>query len=184
MADATKVSTGKPKVGGAISVAPAGTAVPTSATAELAADFVSIGYCSEDGLENDNSRSSSDIKAWGGDVVDSIQDEKTDEFKTTLIEALNENTLKLVHGDTNVTGTLATGITVKVNSLDLEEHAYVIDMIMKGGAAKRITIPHGKVTEVGSVKYSDSEAIGYEVTIKAFPDTTGNTHYEYIQEKA
>ena len=181
MSDVSNVSAGKPKTGGAISTAPVGTALPTDATTALNAAFTALGYCSDAGLTNNNSPSSNDIKAWGGDTVLSLQEDKTDEFGCTLLEIMDPNVLKVVHGDDNVSGTLANGISVQVNSKELEERSYVIDMILRNNALKRIVIPKGKITEIGEISYTDSDAVGYPITIKALPDASGNTHYEYIK---
>ena len=173
---ATNVTAGKPKVGGAIYRAPIGTTVPADATTALDNAFVCLGYVSEDGLTNDNSPESEDIKAWGGDTVLTVQTSKEDTFGFTLIEALNIEVLKTIYGDENVTGALATGITVKANNKELDEY------VLRGGALKRIVIPDGKVSEVGTITYADGEAVGYETTLGTSPDAQGNTHYEYIQK--
>ena len=47
MANASNVTTGKPKKGGAIFRAPAGTTLPTDATTALNEKFVCLGYCGE-----------------------------------------------------------------------------------------------------------------------------------------
>lgn len=175
------VSTGKPKVGGAVFRAPKGTTLPTDATTSLSSAFVCLGYCSEDGLKNNGSRSSDKVKAWGGDVVLNPQTEKTDEYKFTLIESTNVEVLKAVKGDDNVTGTLADGIIVTENAAELPESVWVFETIHSGNVLKRQVIPFGKITTVDEVTYDDKSAIGYGVTLSALPDMSGNTHYEYIK---
>ena len=178
--DALNVTAGKPKIGGAVFRAPKTTTLPTNATATMDSAFKSLGYCSEDGLVNANSHSSNTVKAWGGDPVLNYQDAKNDTFKFKLIEALKEDVLKAVYGDENVTGNLTSGITIKANSKEQGEQAWVFDLSLNGGAAKRIVVPRGKVTAVGDIVYVDNKPVGYELTISAVPDTTGQTHYEYI----
>src|SRR5690625_2407931 len=182
MSNSANVTAAKPKVGGAVHVAPVGTTLPTDATSALGATFKSLGYISEDGLTNANSPESEDIQAWGGDTVLSVQTAKPDTFSYKLIEGLNVDVLKFVYGSNNVTGDLDTGITVQANSSEAEEVSIVVDMVLKGGVLKRIVIPRGKTTEIGEIVYSDSEAVGYEVTTTALPDEQENTHYEYNEK--
>ena len=180
MPTVANVTTGKPKVAGAVFVAPTGTTLPTDATTALGTAFKELGYVSEDGVTNNNSPESENVKAWGGDTVLILQTAKEDTWTLTLIEALNADVLKTVYGDANVTTGTGT-ITVNATSAQLADKVYVIEMSMKGGALKRVVIPTGSISELGEVVYKDDEAVGYELTITALPNASGVTHYEYIK---
>ena len=180
--NAAYVTAGKPKVGGAVYRAPLGTTLPTDATTALASAFVSLGYISEDGVKNNNSPETEDIKAWGGDIVLNTLTGKEDKFTFKLLEAMNTDVLSAVYNSGNVTGDLSTGITVKAKAEQSEAAAYVIDMVLKNGVLKRIVIPNATVSEVSEIVYADNDAVGYEVTLAAVPDSSGYTHYEYMKQ--
>ena len=185
---ATNVSVGKPNVSGAIyrATRSSNLTVPTNASASLSSDYKCLGYISEDGVTNSLSMDSDKVKAWGGDTVLAFQTDKDDTFEFTLLEILNDDTLKAVFGASNVTVTAASvsapkSIAINVNSDEQDEAVWVIDMVMRGDNPKRIVIPYGKITEMGEITYKDDEAVGYNVTITCTADSSGNTHYEYME---
>jgi len=183
MPTVTNVSAGKPKVAGAIYRAPLGTALPTDATTNLAAAFVDMGYVSEDGVTNANGPETEKIRAWGGQTVLIVSTEKPDTFQLTFLESLNANVLETVYGTDNVTVDTSAGtIAVVANAEALDDHVYVMDLALRGGALKRIVIPQGSLSELGDIVYKDDEAVGYKVTLDCLPDASGNTHYEYIKQ--
>ncbi|MBR4656929.1 MAG: phage tail protein [Oscillospiraceae bacterium] len=184
MSTVANVSAAKPKVNGAVSSAPLGTALPTTATEPLNAAFAALGYVSDAGVANANSPSTTNVKAWGGDVVLITEDEKPDTFKLTLIEGLNVEVLKTVYGDDKVSGTLETGISIAADAGELEEKSWVVDMLLRGNVAKRIVIPRGKLSSLEEIAYRDNEVIGYGITIACLPDSSGKSHYEYIKAPA
>ena len=168
---ASNVSVGKPATGGAIFRAATGTTLPTDATTALASAYKAMGYVGDDGVTQSMTRETSDIKAWGGDTVMSPQTGKKETFKFTLLESQNSEVLKAVYGDTNVSGSLSTGLSVFSNSKELERAIWVIDRKTSDGGNSRTIIPDGQVTEVGDIVYKDDQAIGYEVTITAYPSS-------------
>lgn len=176
----TNVTAAKPAAAGAVYRAPYGTTLPTDATTSLAAAFVPLGYCSEDGLKNNNTPETSTVKAWGGDTVLTFQTGKEDTFDFTLLEALSVEVLKTIYGEANVTGTLASGITVNATAAEATEYVWVFDMIERN-AVHRIVLPDAKVTAVGEITYDDDAAVGYAITLTAMPDATGKTHIEYLK---
>lgn len=181
---ANKVTAGKPKVGGAVYRAPLSAVLPTDATTALSEQYKCLGYCSQDGLSNGNDQTNNKVSAWGGDVVLNMITSGSDTFSLTLIEALNENVLSTVYGSDNVTKSESGDIAVAVNGGSDEEAIYVFELILKGGALKRIVVPCASITSLGEVKYNDSDAVGYNITLTAVNDEKGNSHYEYIHLKA
>lgn len=175
------INAGKPKIGGAIFTAPIGTAVPTSTEAQLAAAFKCTGFVTEDGVSDNMTRSTKDVKAWGGDTVMRIQTAFGDEFKWNFLQTNDPDVLAAIYGEGNVTGTPETGMTLTVNSSDVPNRVWVIDMVLKDGGKKRLVIPNGSATMSGEIKYADADAVSYPVTVGALPDEAGNTHYEYTR---
>lgn len=177
---ATNVTAAKPASGGAVYRGPLTATLPTSTTATLTG-FTALGYCTQDGLTNNISATSDKLKAWGGDTVLTYQTDKEDTFTFTLLEALNADVLKTIFGESNVTGSLAAGLAVSSKADEPTEYAWVFDMITRNNSAKRIVLPNAKVTDIGEITYSDSDAVSYQITLTAVADNSGVSHYEYIK---
>lgn len=178
---ASNVTAAKPAVAGAISIAPVGTDLPTSAVATLGSAFKSMGYVSEDGVTNDISKTMNKFKAWGGDVVLAGEESFEEAFKFKLIEVLNLDVLKFGFGAGNVSGTLATGISVSKKAGNDTPVSIVIDTILNGGVLKRVVIPKGVLSGIGSIVSKINELMGIDCTIDCLVDDSSHTSYEYIK---
>ena len=177
--NAINVTAGKPNTSGAVFTAPAGTTLPTSASATLNSAFKDMGFVSEDGVTKSTSISTTTIKEWGGAPVLVTQDEKIISVKLKLIEYKRKDVHSFVHGSANVTESNG-AITIKNNSDDPGEQAMVIDMILRGNIPYRMVIPRGKITAIGDIVYKSNDAIAYDITIATMLDDSGNSVYEYI----
>lgn len=179
MNDSSKVSFGKPKSTGAIFVAPAGSTLPTNATDALDSAFKCLGYIHEDGLVNNISTDTEEVKAWGSDTVLMGQTAFSETFTFSPIE-INAETLKFYYGEDNVTVS-GDNITVKQNSKELPEIVAVFELVLTGGRIKRVVVPFGRIVDrSGDITYTDGDPVAYPVVLWARPDGDGNTHTEYI----
>ena len=180
---AANVVAGVPLATGGILIGDLTAAEPSTAVSALTG-FVAAGYIGEDGVTETNERSTDRIRAWGGDTVKVVQTEHNVTYQFTFLETLNVNVLEAVYGEDNVTTTAATVSTgtlheVQVNSSTLPHKSYVFE-VKDGDAKIRIYVPDGQITEVGDITYSDSEVIGYQVTVEAFADELGNKAYKWL----
>jgi hypothetical protein len=180
--NALNVSTGRPKVGGAIFSAPSTTAVPTDAVAPLNAAFENVGFCSDAGLTNEITTETGSIKAWGGIEVMKPQTSRSEDFKFTMIET-NPVALARIFGEENVIidGSDGASFTVKHNARERDIRPWVIEVLLTNERIKRIVVPRGQITSLDAITYNDSDPIGYGVTLSCFPaDEEGNTAFEYV----
>lgn len=176
--DVSSVAVGKPKVGGAVFIAPIGSTLPTDASTTLDEAFKCLGYISEDGVVVTEERDSETIPAWGGDTVATVQTSYTETFTFTPIE-VNPVVAAAEYGDDNVE-VEAGKMTITHNSAELPEKALVIETVPNSKTVDRFLVPRAKLTEKGDLTMTDSEPMGRECTFTALPDDSGNTAYEYM----
>lgn len=177
MNSVSNVTSGKPLASGGIWLAPIGSTAPTTVSTALNASYKSAGYIGEDGVTEGGERSTTKIKAWGGDVVKVVQDEHSLTYTFRFIEAMNGDVLRAVYGEDNVDTTPATASTGTIHEVQVTgeslPHFAIVFEIKDGDNRIRISAKDVQITEVGEITYSDGDVIGYEVTIECFSDANG-----------
>ena len=173
-------------VTGAILSAPTGTALPIDETTALNASFKDSGYISDAGLKIGTNASSVDITDWSGSVVRSIMSEYGNVLSWEHLE-WNGESLKNFLGDANVTVVATTGaptkITAKFNGDDLPVKEWVFQI--KDGVRKiRVVVPNGQVdaADRGEITFAKTEAVKLPISLKTFPDASGNHIYVYSSD--
>ncbi len=170
---------------GAIKHAPLGTTLPTLesiSTSGVVLDnaFTGNEYVSEDGLTLSPSMSTSDIKDWSGAVVRKLLESFDGTLSWTMIST-DENALKISFGDDYVTKNAATishgtQLRAALGAHLPDEQSWVF--LMKDGDARIvIVVPDGQITEVGDVTFKANEAVGWNVTLSCYPDSSGHSIY-------
>jgi hypothetical protein len=161
-------------VTGAVYVGPTSTAAPTSSSSALAAGFEDLGYVSADGITETIDKTTSQIRAWqNGSLVREVVSEGTYSVTMTFIET-KEEVLALYFGASIVDGELD-GDPTKSGG----RKSFVIDVV-DGSVVERTYIPAGEVTAVGERVLASGEAIGYNVTVTAYADTSNVTFKKWF----
>jgi len=181
----------QPRITGSVLYAPLGTALPSTSYDTLASGFTDLGYIDENGVKTKEDRSSTDVYAWGANLVGSLQDKYSRTLSFKLYQFLNENVLATAYGNANTTVTAPTSlhgkeIAVKLNALLLDTLTWVFDGYYATTAGYqalvRYVIPVGRPVQIGDVNMTNKEFMSADITLKAFPDSNNNLGYLYVND--
>lgn len=170
-----------PKVAGGLWRAPLGTALPTDTTTSLNGAFASLGYVDDDGVTRSEDKPNTPQFAWGGAKVASLQQHYNLTFKFKLMQILDPDVLKAVHGDSNVSvlaATVSSGTitTVKLNPLLTTNAEWVIESFYQL-TTQRVVVPIARVTQLADTQWTHKALAVYNATLECFPDAQGNFAY-------
>lgn len=179
MANVNNITSSNPGRNGVMFRGPIGAELPTDALSELDELFIDQGIVGEDGVSQAITRDTEDVKAYGGDIVYTLQTDFGEEFTVVLYESRNVETLKTVFGEGNVTEDGEGNITVLHNKAKLPRSSFIFDHEIDQGV-KRQVMAIGQVVSVGDIVNVHSDIVKYELTVKAFPDADGNVLTEYL----
>ncbi|RPA64920.1 hypothetical protein EF294_07500 [Gordonia oryzae] len=165
---------------------PLGATLPTEPVEEASdvnASLKDQGTAAKDGLSVGITRTSNDVQDFDGGLYIDIQTEYNGTFKIKLLDVDSAEVKKTAFGDANVTVTPATATKgaryhVKHNSAQLPIGAHVF-ACKYGNKYKTWVIEKGRVSEIAEFKAESQDAMGLELTIKAFRNAAGNYVEEY-----
>lgn len=187
--DQSLVTAGQPMTdGGVYAGAAKSTTIPTGTSGALPEGYTNLGYILNDGVSNAVNINTSNVTAWGGDVILSPLSEYGETFSWSLAQT-GADSLSIIF---DVSGSDAAGLKVKHNRKMFDTtRPYVICKIYADGRISRTVIPNGKITSVGEIASNDSNVQAYQVTVTALPVQkeiyekqedweAGDTSIEYI----
>lgn len=187
MPNVKDVRIGAPDQGttGAILHAPIGTTLPSlssisSSGVTIDQAFTGNEYVSEDGLTLAPSVSTTEIKDWSGATVRKVLESFDGTLSWTMIST-NKGAMDVAFGSKYVSSNAANATHGTQVQAALGAHlpdALSWVFLMKDGNARTvIVVPNGQVTEVGEVTFASNAAIGWQVTLTCYPDTSGECIY-------
>ncbi|MFD9629794.1 phage tail tube protein [Streptomyces violascens] len=167
---------------GAAYVAAPKSKLPTDATTAWDAAFTDIGWISDDGITESNSADTSEVKGWqGGQTVRKVISSSEMTFQFTAIET-SKTVLELYHKGSKVVTTSGKSV-LAIKAPGPDRRSFGFDVI-DGNSHIRIVVPDGEVTETGDITYKGDEAIGYELTVTAYPGADGTVALKYSDDPA
>lgn len=156
---------------------------PVESSADVDPAMKDQGTAAQDGLSIGITRTSNDIKDFDGGTYIDVQTDYTGTFKVKLLDVDNAEVKKTAFGDAKVTiipatATVGARYHVKHSSdqLPLASHVFACK---SGVKFKTWVIEKGRVSEIAEFKAESQDAMGLELTIKAFRNSDNNFVEEY-----
>jgi hypothetical protein len=148
---------------GKVYVGPTDTTAPTSASSQLDADFVDLGYVSADGVTFSTDRSTNQIRAWqNADLVREVVTEGTTTYQFTLLESTLNSVAAYFGTEVDNSGKIQLVPTATGG-----RKSFVIDVV-DGADVVRHYVPFGEVLNIESQQIQNGEAITYGMTVTAY----------------
>lgn len=179
-----------PRTSGSILWGPIGVPLPTTSYADLdgtpGTGLADLGFADENGLKQRETRSTTDVFVWGGDLAGTLQTQYDRTMTFRLMQFRNTEVLAASFGISNVSVVPASAthgkeIAVKLNPNLLDTRSWVFDGFY-GENLVRIVIPIGRVVTVGEIDMTHKSYMTIECTLKAYPDSNKNHGYLYIND--
>lgn len=154
--------------------APAGTPAPATATEVLDADFVGLGYFTEDGVTAAFDDSVEHIYPWqGNSPVRSVRTQVLHTIQFTPIQTRG-NVLEAYHPGSVMTEPSPGQFRMEIKPLVPDRVTWVFD-VLDGDIHMRFYYGAGEITQRGEIMFVKGEPIGYPMTMTAYLDNDGNT---------
>ena len=182
-----KVNLGIGLATGMFYTAPAGTSLPAYPSASLS-DWTEIGAVTSDGITWSTGKDSEPLRNWAKEIERLVGSDEGGTVQAPLMYTVAD-TLKLIFGSGNVTETAATATNGNITSVTVapgvsSAPAAFLFLMKDGDARIVIAVPDGQITEVGEVTFASNAAVGWNVTLSCYPDSSGESIYVMTDDGA
>lgn len=151
--------------------------LPTDASTALDNTFVPLGYVGDSGVKIKADVSTTDKRAWGGQIIKTVKTDSGAEVEFTLAEVLNVDALKAAYGEDAVVVTPATelkGGTVTLTFKgDLPDPAPYVVEARDGDTRIRVLVPNLAIKDLPGWQFDNSEILDAPLKGVAYPATVG-----------
>lgn len=182
--DVLQLAAPSPRTAGGVMRGAIGATLPTTAVGAVTdASVKDLGIIGDSGLVRTEDRQNTDVYDWGGNLVATLQDRYGLTLKFTFLQVMNADVSKAVFGDANVSVTPAdsdsgTEIRILMNNRLLDNGAWIFDGMYQK-INMRLVVPIARITALGDVTWVHNKLCQYDVTLKPYPDASGNHAYQY-----